>query len=339
MIEKSVFNNKTIKEVVKQKYNLIIKNVRKLDRGSANIYSLNNDEYILKEFQSKYTQTEIEKEIKIINHLRDDGINVPEYIRTINNEYSFVYNGKVVIMQKFIEGYTLENNTGNYEQMIESATNLGKIIKSLKTLPFELPGNDISSWYSIDTFNESIEKHEKLLSLAKEQNNKKIISDLKSKIKMLINVRDNYDFKDMKKVTCLNTHGDYSLLQFIYKNGKINAIIDFASSCKMPIIWEVIRSYSYIDKKAKGGKININNLIDYVKEFNKYIELNKYDIKYMPYLYLVQLLSSTFGYKQYLNDSNKTSLLEFAYFRTNLCKYLYKNANIISELLEKEIKH
>lgn len=29
-------------------------------------------------------------------------------------------------------------------------------------------------------------------------------------------------------MTVMNIHGDYSVLQFIYKDGKINAIIDFA---------------------------------------------------------------------------------------------------------------
>ena len=88
---------------------------------------------------------------------------------------------------------------------------------------------------------------------------------------------------------------------------------------------------------AKDGTLDIDNLIDYVKEFTKYNYLNKYDLKYMPYLYLVQLLGSTFGYKQYIKDNSKTELLEFALFRTRLCKYLFENAEIISKRLEDEI--
>ena len=145
---------------------------------------------------------------------------------------------------------------------------------------------------------------------------------------MLKYIKDNLDFKDMSKLTVMNTHGDYSVLQFIYKDGKINAIIDFVSACKMPIVWEIIRSYSYIDKKAKDGKLDIDNLVQYVKTFMDYVQLNKYDLKFMPYLYLVQLLASTFGYKQYIADNSKKSLLEFAYFRTNLCKYLFKDVLI-----------
>lgn len=336
MIEETVFTNKKIIEIVKKVYDIDIYQVEKLNRGSANLYSLNRNKYILKEFQTKYTKEEINKEIKIINHLKKDNIPVPEYIKTTTGEYSFIYENRVIIMQKFIEGYTIESNSGNYEQVLESAEYLGKIIKSLATLKDKLPNNDVSSWYSKKTINESIDKQEKLLKKISVENYPQIYKDFMDKISMLKYVRDNLDFSDMSKMTVMNTHGDYSLLQFIYKDGKINAIIDFVSACKMPIVWEVIRSYSYIDPKAKDGKIDVDNLVEYVKKFTNYVKLNKYDFKYMPYLYLVQILTSTFGYKQYIEDNSKSSLLDFAFFRTKLCKFLFENAEkIANTLIEK----
>ena len=146
-------------------------------------------------------------------------------------------------------------------------------------------------------------------------------------------VRDNFDFSDMSKLTVMNIHADYSVLQFIYKDGKINAIIDFVSACKMLVVWEIIRFYSYIDSKTKEGKIDIDNLVEYVKTFTNYVKLNKYDFKFMSYLYLIQLLASTFGYKQYIADNSKTSLLDFAFFRTRLCKFLFKNVEKIANTL------
>lgn len=111
MIEQSVFeNNNEIRNYVKNTYNLLIKKVSKINRGSANIYSLNNNEYILKEFQSKYSKTDIEKEIDVINHLRKHKIKAPEYIKTVNNTFYDVYKEKAIIIQKYIDGYTLENN-------------------------------------------------------------------------------------------------------------------------------------------------------------------------------------------------------------------------------------
>lgn len=330
MTEKTVFTKDNLTKVVKEIYDIDIYEITKLNRGSANIFSLNNNKYILKEFQSKYTSKDILKEITIINHLKKDLIPVPEYIKTKDNNYYFIYKNKVIIMQKFIEGYTIKSNEGTHDQLIESSMYLGKIIKSLQTLEIKLPKTDITTWYSKETINSSILKIKDLLN---KTNNYKIIKDLKDKIEMLNYLKDNFDFKNFDKLTSLNTHGDYSVLQFIYKDNKINSIIDFASACNMPIVWELIRSYSYIDKEAKNGTININNLVDYINKFTNYIPLNEYDLKYMPYLYLIQLLTSTYGYKQYIMDNTKKELLNFATFRTNLSRYLFDNASIISETL------
>ena len=84
MIENTVFENKEeIISVIKDIYGLDITEVKRVDRGSANIYSLNNDKYILKEFQSRYSKEQIDKEITVINHLKASGIQVPIYIKTL----------------------------------------------------------------------------------------------------------------------------------------------------------------------------------------------------------------------------------------------------------------
>ena len=43
MIEKSLFTENIIKKVVNKKYGIEIKKIKKVARGSANIYKLNND--------------------------------------------------------------------------------------------------------------------------------------------------------------------------------------------------------------------------------------------------------------------------------------------------------
>ena len=339
MLEETVFiNNEEIITFVKDIYGLDITNIERINRGSANLYSLNNDLYVLKEFQSDYSEKEIINEIAIINHLKKDDIPVPTYIKTKNNEFYFIYKERLIIIQEFIDGYTLENNEGNLKQTLECADLYGRIIKSLETLEIELPSFDISEWYNEVSFNDAISKHEKLISLLDDtnENHKKIKSDLEDKLKMIESIKDK-DYSNMSNLTIKNTHGDYSLIQFIYKDDKVNAVIDFVSACKMPIVWEIIRSYSYIDNDIKNGEFNLDHLVEYVKTVNKHISLNKYDLEYMPYVYLLQLLNSTYGYKQYINDPRKENLLAFGYLRTNICKYLYKNADIISKRLSEEI--
>ena len=226
MLEKSVFiNKKEIINFVKEKYRINVTNIKIINRGSANIYSLNNDEYILKEFQSKYTKEEIEKEITIINHLKKDDIKVPSYIKTINDTYYSLYKNKVIIIQKFIEGYTLDRNEGNYEQTIECAKVYGMIVKSLENLDILLPSNDLSYLFSKEIFEKSIEKHQELLKVINDKDDEetlKIKRDLEEKINMIKNISKENIFIDTKKLTIKNTHGDFNVLQLIYKNNHIN---------------------------------------------------------------------------------------------------------------------
>ena len=165
------------------------------------------------------------------------------------------------------------------------------------------------------------------------------IKDMQDKLKMTKYILKEFDFNIINNLTIMNSHGDYSVQQLIYNDKKGTTVIDFETAKSLPIIWEVMRSYSYIDKEAKDGNLNIDTLINYVKEFSKYVKLNKYDLKYAGWLYLIQIVGSTFGYKQYNDDYSKTGLLEFALFRTKLCRYLYNNAEKIGDRLLAEINN
>lgn len=340
MIEKTVFlNDDEIKKVVKKYYDIDIFKIEKVDRGSANIYELNDKSYILKEFQSKYTTEEIEKEIIVINHLKNRGIKVPKYIKCLNGNYNFIYKEKNIIIQEFIDGYTIEQNRGTYTQTIESATYLGLIVKEMQDCPFKFKKCNILEWCGVNKFDESLNNYHNIIKQLDLTNEKDLIikRDIEDKIKIIKDIQNKINLSEIEKITCKNTHGDYSMMQFIYKDEKINAVIDFASSCNMPIVWEIIRSYSYIDKEVKYGNFNINTLVDYVKEFCKYVKLNKYDLIYMPHIYLIQLLNSTYGYKQFLKNRNNIDLLNFGMLRTNICRYLFKNAKKLSNILVNEI--
>lgn len=338
MTNENTLTKEKIIELIKKIYDIDIYQVLKINRGSANIYSLNNNKYILKEFQEKYKQEDIDKEVHIINHLKKDGIKVPDYIKTKKNNYSFIYKERVIVLEKYIDGYTKKSNTGSYKQILESAEYLGKIINSLQNLDIELSNINLSNWYSKEQVIKGIKKHKELLKNSCINNNPKILKDIEDKISMLEYIKDKYSFDGIDKLTIMNTHGDYSVLQFIYKNEKVNAIIDFVSASKNIVVWELIRSYSYIDPASQNGKINIKNLINYTKTLTNYVKLNTYDLKLMPYIYLVQLLTSTYGYKEYATNGN-IELLNFAHFRTNLCRFLFKESNNISTSLLREIPH
>lgn len=321
MIEKRLLNKTKIRKLFRDEYSLNAKNIELVSSGSAEIYKIDN-KYILKLFQSKYNKKEILKEVKVINYLKKKNIPVPTYVKAKKNDYVVKVENRFLIVQYYIDGKTKDKFEGTIDEIKECGYLHGLIVKSL--LGYKDVQKDKMDWYNKK---ENIAKLKKIIKMG---NNKSIKEDLNKKISMIENL--NYDFKDIDKITFYTSHGDFSYLQFIYDNDGVKAIIDFIKVKKLAIVWEIIRSFTYMDKDAKNGIINVDNLVLYVKEFMKLVPLSKTDLEYMPYIYLSQLLRSTYGYKEYYLNKNKEAL-QFAHFRTNLCEYLYKNAEIISKKL------
>ena len=334
MVEKSKFTKQSIISKVKKQYGIDIKDIEIITGGSANIYKISSEKetYILKEFQSGYSKELVLKEVRVINHLKSKNLNVPEYIKCLNGEYSFNYKEREVIMQKYIEGKVKKPNTGNKKDLLENAQILANIINALKDYPYDdIPHFNMDEVTSDESLKAAIIENNELIKTTK---NKQIIQDLKDKNEIISKLLNTTISSDINKITILKTHGDFGIIQLIY--GKETTVIDFATARELPIIREIIRSYACADKDCIDGNINIDNLILYVKEFTKYIELNKYDLKYMAYVYLLRLTSSAYGYKQYLNNGNE-DLLRFGKWRTNLCRYLINNYEKIGETLQSQI--
>ena len=52
MIEKSVFNESTMTKFIWENYGIKVTDIKKIARGSANLYVLNNQKYVVKEYLS-----------------------------------------------------------------------------------------------------------------------------------------------------------------------------------------------------------------------------------------------------------------------------------------------
>lgn len=333
MVEKSNFTNKTIISEVKKHYGIIVKKIEIITGGSANIFKLYCDSgiIILKEFQKWYKRETILKEVHVINHLRSKGINVPEYVRCLNGDYSFNYKGNEVIVQKFIKGFVKKANTGYKKDLLESARILGLIINALKDYPYDdLPSFDLDYIISKEKLKSSIIKNNELI---KSTCDEYIINDLKNKEKIINKLLDVKISSDFKKMTIAKSHGDFGIVQLI--NGDDITVIDFATAMEVPIAYEVIRSYVCADRDCIDGEVNIDNLILYIREFIKYVSLNKYDLKYMAYIYLYKLASSSYGYKQYINNGD-LDLYNFGKWRGKMCRYLFDNYEMLGKRLVEE---
>ena len=259
-----------------------VNDIKVVNGGSANIYKLtsdNGEKYILKEFQSKFSGKTILKEINIINFLRSKGLSVPEYVTCLDGKQYFEYNDKTVIIQKFIEGHTQGNYSGNVEQMLESAKYLGIIVNALEDYPYDdMSGCNIEKYTSNEIIDKSITKHEDLIVLAEkdELHGSEIIKDLKDKIDMLNEMKKDGTFKKATNVTIKKSHGDYNVLQFIYNdNGKMKAIIDFVNAGEMPIVWEIARS-EVKSKELASLLLDFDNVLGLdLKNSEKYLEKQK----------------------------------------------------------------
>ena len=339
MVEKSVFNESTMTKFIWENYGIKVTDIKKIARGSANLYVLNSQKYVVKEYLSTYQEEDLKREVRVVEHLRNKKIPTPEFFLNMHHKRYSIYKGHYIVLEEFIEGYTKENHTLDLEELTEVGRLLGQIIVSLEDLKHPLPVEDPSKWFSPVTIEQSITKYEELIkSMPESKYQTKIIKDLRDKIKILRDINGNIPQIDWSKITYKNTHGDYNALQLMYKEGKIKAVLDFATACNIPIVWEIIRSYSLCDKEAINGNLNLNNLNQYIQIINNYISLTTEDIKCMPYLYLLQLLHSTYGYKQYLRDPQNEELLLFGFYRTKLCRYLWENAEKMVRVLSKDLK-
>ena len=339
-LQRSSLNNNKIKEILKNEYNIISDTITEINRGTSNIFKITtrNKDYILKEFQPKRTVKNVQKEFNIIRFLEEKKINVPKYVKTRNGNFYTENSGRIIIVQEYIEGYTLMS-TKDYNKIIESATILGKIIKELKSYPQLSDENIMQEQFSKEALEKGIMQMKELQGNLNNSNpfKEKFKQDLEDKIEISKNLLQSFDFDVIKHISIENSHGDYCIQQLIYNDNKGTTVIDFEKAKRLPVVWEIMRSYNYIDRQAEKGELNIDTLVDYFREFLKYVELNEYDLKYAPHIYLMQLVRSTFGYKEYNNDYTKENLKEFAFFRTKSCKYIYENLEEISSRLS-EIK-
>lgn len=321
--------NQDLIKTIKENYQINITNMTQIEEGTSTLYNIDN-KYVLKIYPKVYKKQDIEKEVNITKFLNANGINTTNFLKTKANNYYFKYNEKIAVLEYFITGNNKPNYSLNKEEMLEAATLLGQIIKALEKFK-AAPTYNWQDKITKDSFKKAIIKHQDLLNRT---NNPIIIKDLTDKIEMLNSVITNQTFKNINNMTTKVTHGDYGLPQLIYENNKIKAIIDFIGAGYLPISWEIIRSYTSMDKKCKGGKIDINNLKAYIQAVNQYIFLTKEDLMYMPHIYLGKLLQSTFGYREYL-ETKDLKLLEFGRWRTKMCNYLLENLDYLSSCLAK----
>lgn len=339
-LEKSVLTDIIVSDLLMQHYGIHFVSAHKLELGTANCYRIFDGEkyYFLKEFQSSFSASDIIREAELLEFLSESDIPTTRFYKTIQNEYVIKYENHLICLEEYIEGQAYNYDNLPYHLLPQVAKMLGKLHYALRD--YSLPIDMSDAWINSFSSEKVVAEYDALIEIAKNKENDKyiaqIVEDLEYKKQLAVRC-ENYK-KYYNGITYCATHGDYQGCQMIFDGEEIKAIIDFSSASTLPVTWEIMRSYVQSSEQCRNyARVDIDGFCNYVREYMKYTRLTKADMISMPYVYLFQLARSKYGYPQYLktDSDDKDKLLQFAFWRTEMCREVEQKAEIISvELLK-----
>ena len=223
-----------------------------------------------------------------------------------------------------------------HQLLMESAEWLGKLHSILRNYPLPF-GMDIE-WLKAFCPDKIAAEYDNLLAALETQKldifYEHIKRDLLYKRELVYQLSDFDSYYD--GITYCASHGDYTCFQYICGKEHILAVIDFSSAKTLPVVWEIMRSYVQSTDSCKdGAEFHLDDFCTYVRRYLDYAPLNRTDLAAMPYVYLNQLSRSKYGYKEYLvtKTENRNDLLQFAFWRTDICREIFQRREEISTRL------
>ena len=339
-LEKSVLTDTIISELLMEYYGIHFVSAQKLELGTANCYRVfdGNKYYFFKEFQSSFLASDVIREAELLEYLRSSDIPTTRFYKTLQDEYFIKYENHLICLEEYIEGQAYNYDNLPCHLLPQVSKMLGKLHYVLRDYPLPIDMSD--DWLNSFSPEKAIFEYDSLIEIAKSKDNDKYISQIIDDLeyKKQLAVRCEEYKKYYNGITYCATHGDYQGCQIIFDGEKVKAIIDFSSACTLPVTWEIMRSYVQSSEQCRNNaEIDIEGFCSYVREYMKYSKLTKTDMISMPYVYLFQLARSKYGYPQYLktDSDDKDKLLQFAFWRTQMCREIEQRAEIIScELLK-----
>lgn len=343
-LEKTVLNEKIILDLLSRHYGISPISAKKLKLGTANCFQIydGNKYYFLKEFQSSFSENAVVQEAKLLEYLSVAGIPTTRFYKTLNNEFVINYQNHIICLEEYIEGQAYDYDDLPLELLPQVGKMLGRLHQILKDYPLPIDMSD--KWLASFSAENMIAQYDALIKIAEskvgDKNTNQIIDDLQYKKRLAIRCEEYKKYYN--GITYCSTHGDYQGCQLIFEKGEIKAVIDFSSASCLPVTWEIMRSFVQSSNYCRTtATVDIKAFCEYVREYLKYSPLTKTDMIAMPYVYLFQLARSKYGYPQYLNSASedREGLLQFAFWRTRMCREVEKNAETISnELLKLQLE-
>lgn len=311
-------------------YNIDVTYIERMMGGTTECYQVygKNGKYFLKIFEDGKKLDEVIREYKMLEILRENKIPVPQVIKNNDGKIGLICNGRVLMIQGFISGKTFHNSELSEDMLMESALLLGRMHQVLKK------EYDVKRKDSLDR--EEVRKQidyllRKIDNIKDDENYellKEILEYRKSKLD------DVYEDMEMfNNITYGLSHNDYSKRQLIYNRGLY--VVDFSSSDIVPLAWEVIRSFILSTEACKNGKpFDIELFEKYVDVYLQFLELTEDDIKAMPYLMMKQLVSSNYGFMEYINGQKEE--IEYLKWKYEIELFLEEKMKMITDSLQKK---
>ena len=249
-----------------------------------------NEHYFLKEPLNTISGEGIEREAKLLNYLHKKQIPVAEFVPTTEGKYFVNYGDNLVFLQRYIEGEKYKVYQAPDELYLPSMEFLGKFNASLAD--YELSQRRKWSRECCVTYDEQkaikrLKKYsarvEKLKLSADEKKKALGIIEYVIQIQPLMKEYSSY----FEHISYGNSHGDYHVENLIYRDGKVAAVVDCASSSVRPIVFNLLRFYLRFDKDCrKAHHVNLPKLAEGVQAYTVHAPLTYYDHRFMPYVYL-----------------------------------------------------
>jgi len=337
-LERSVLTEQDARALLRAHYGLQVTGLEHLSMGTANCYKVcaEGGLFFLKEFPSSYAPEDVLREHALLEHLTTRSFPVARILPTAENAPYFQHNGHVFCLQEFIEGRTFGYDDFPEELLPLLAQTLGRLHGVLRGYPLSCYRED--KWFDPYPAEEMQAEYLRLLPMVSDRDPfaGRICDDLSYKSGLVLRCAEHLPL--CRGVTFTASHGDFQGCQIICEGDRLKAVTDFSAANVLPTVWEVMRSFTQSSQTCRDtARIDPDALAAYVREYMRFAPLSRNDLRAMPYVYLLQLARSKYGYPQYLRgelDEN-SGLLHFAFWRTDICRDLETKAEIISEKLQK----
>jgi len=327
MLHASDFTEQGLRKFLRREYALEAGEISAIPRGSACLFLADCGEgrrYVAKEYQKGFDPGGVRREAGLCDFLRGRGIPTARFVPTRGGETACAHRGRLVTVQEYIEGEAPENHSAPPWLMEASARLLGEVHRAMRDLP-PMQEEFTPAWGAVGNIPAKRREYEKLLEKAQrleEPRAGRIAEDLRFKLAGLdwLAAQPNVT----QGLTYVNTHGDYHIGQLLIGEGEIVAVLDFVGACRLPAVWEVIRSFSLGDPACANGALPPERLEAYADAYEAVFPLGPEDRQNMRRFYAAQLLRSGYGYKQFFDSAvaGREELLQFGFWRTEVLRTL-----------------